>query len=53
MRHSLDKRPRRLRIPWRAASLIAIVAILGSGMSPRFAQADLSLGRPNPEGTSI
>ncbi len=53
MRHALDKRPRRRRMPWRAASVITIVAILGTTMSPRFAQADLSLGRPNPEGTSI
>lgn len=53
MRHALDKRPRRRRIPWLTASVIAIVAILGTGMSPRFAQADLSLGRPNSEGTSI
>jgi hypothetical protein len=53
MKHAHDRRPRPRHIAKHAACLIAMLAILGTGMSTTLAESNLALGRPNPEGTSI
>ena len=39
--------------PWSTAFAAAVIILSGTALFPRSAEPPVSLGRPNPEGTSI